>query len=287
MRPLVALALALLVAGCGSEAGGGSSLVDPDKSVLINSLQVDPGGDSALLTTNRGLYRIEDGSATQVDAEAKTPDGPTPVGRFLAVAASPEGDLVGSGHPDGKGKVAGFLGLLSSDDEGRTWEVVSRYSLADLHVIRFAHDLLYASDAVLGMFLISDDGGRNWEELGGPPGLVFDFVVDPENPDDLIASTKDQMYRSTDRAESWTAVAKADATRLAWPEAASLYRADADGLTYRSDNGGDSWDIVGKIDGEPWKLEAAGPEELYAALSDGAIVHSTDGGENWEEYFTP
>ena len=266
-----------------------SSIVGPTgkKTPPINSLEVDPGGDGLLLTTNLGLYRIADGEATKIEAEAKTPDGPTSVGTFLTVAADENGDLVGSGHPDDKGKVAGFLGMLRSEDGGERWESVSRYAIADMHSFHDLGGTLYAYDVVLPALLVSEDDGKTFEERGSPPGLAIDFVVDPDDPEQMLASTETQVFHSTDGGMRWTAATGATRARLAWPEAASLYRADSDGMVYVSDNGGDTWEVRGRVDGEPWKLVAAGPEELYAALGDGAVVHSTDGGESWDEEFTP
>jgi len=295
MRALAAvaaagLAAALAVAGCGDDsAGSTSSIVGPagKNSPPINSLELDPGGEGLLLTTNRGLYRVEDGEATPIESQARTPDGPTAVGTFLAVAAADDGGLIASGHPDDKGKVAGFLGMLRSDDGGRSWESVSRYGIADLHVFHELDGTLYAYDAVLPALLASTDGGKTFEERGSPQGLAIDFVVDPEDPEQMLASTENQVFHSTDGGNRWTAAVGATRARLAWPEAASLYRADSDGMVYVSDNGGDTWEVRGRVDGEPWKLVAAGPEELYAALGDGTIAHSTDGGESWDEVFSP
>lgn len=285
MRRVLAVCLALVVVGCGDDEGRtGSSLVDPAKKPLINSLSVAPGGAEFLITTNRGLFRINGGEASRIPARVRTPEGSSPVGKFLAIRALPGGRLIGSGHPDRKG-LAAFLGLLRSADGGRNWEVVSRYGLADLHVIRPHHDLLFAYDAFLGGLLISRNEGRSWSERGSPPGQVFDFVVDPGDPNHLVASTAEGIFSSTDQARSWQASAGGSSARLAWPDEGPIYRADEDGLVYESSGG--TWELIGRIEGEPWKLEAVGEEELYAALADATIVRSTDGGRNWEEVFVP
>jgi photosystem II stability/assembly factor-like uncharacterized protein len=295
MRALVlaSASLALLIAGCGG--GGGSdvavprsALVDPDRPPLINSLEQVPGSDDLLLTTNRGFYRIADGKATTLGSKVSTPDGTSPVGMFLEVAQGEGGALLGSGHPDEKKRVAGFLGLLRSETDGRTWTDVSRYGLADLHTIRTVDGSIYAYDVVLPAVIVSPDGGRTWEERSAPPGgRVIDFVVDPSEPDQMVASTKSVLFRSTDGGRSWTSAAKANAARLEWPEPGTVYRADEDGQVYESTNHAATWDLVGRIDGSPRALKAVGRDELYAALEDATIVHSTDGGRNWEEYFTP
>jgi photosystem II stability/assembly factor-like uncharacterized protein len=112
-------------------------------------------------------------------------------------------------------------------------------------------------------------------------------VVDPEDRDYVLASNEAEIFRSTDGGNSWRSITQASSGRLEWPKPGSLYRADKDGSVYRSEDRGESWDMVGRVDGEPWKLKAVGPDELYAALSDATIVHTSDGGRSWEERFSP
>jgi photosystem II stability/assembly factor-like uncharacterized protein len=283
---VIALASITLLGGCGGDGGNaGSSIVDPSVMPPINSLEVS-GADGLLLTTNRGFFRIEDGEATRIRSTVATPDGSTKVGTFLAVAADGE-ELIGSGHPDGKGRVADFLGLLRSADGGETWKVVSRYGIADLHVMHVLDGKLFAADAVLGGLLVSDDDGRSWIELKAPPEPVIDFVVDPADPDHLLASTEKEIFRSTDGGKTWSATVSAPSARLAWPSPEALRRADADGIVYASDDSGARWEAVEQVGGEPWKLDAVGSDQLYLALADGTILVSDDGGESWQEEFVP
>ena len=283
---VAAVALAALASGCGDDEGdAGSSLVDPAKRPPIHSLAANPPGDGLLLGTNRGLYRIDGDTATRIPSKAETPDGSTPVGTFLAFATDGNG-LLGSGHPDRRGAVAPFLGLIRSDDEGGTWRTVSRYEFSDLHVIQAIHDRIYAYDAVLPAFLISDDGGRTWEERLGVPEPFIDFVVDPDDPDRIVASSNQTIYDSGDQGRSWSALTGAEAARLSWEEPDSLFRVDADGLVYQGEAEGSAWNLAGRIDGEPWELDAA-DGVLYAALRDAAIVSSADRGETWSEVFSP
>ncbi len=294
-RPPVAASIAaalvatVLAAGCGDDAGQASSaLVDSElKAPPINTLEFGAGGDELLLTTNRGFYRIADGEATPQEAAVSTPDGRSPVGTFLVIETADGEVLLGSGHPDEKRKVAPFMGLIRSEDGGESWRSVSRYGIADLHVIRPAHGMLYAYDAVIPALLISSDDGRTWEEKTSPPGLAIDFVVDPDDPDQLLASTDKEIFHSTDRGETWSETTSASKARLDWPEPDALYRADDDGLVYLSSDAGGTWEPVGHIDGEPWKLVSGPDGALYAALADATIVRSSDEGSSWEEYFTP
>ena len=78
-----------------------------------------------------------------------------PVGGFLEVLPTGPQTLLGSGHPDRKGVLPEFLGVLRSEDGGRTWTVIARLGEADLHRMVLKQGKLYAFDAVLGAVLVS------------------------------------------------------------------------------------------------------------------------------------
>jgi photosystem II stability/assembly factor-like uncharacterized protein len=287
------LLTAAATSGCGSDEDSGAGLSDrlvdfSKKPPYINSLELDPSGNELLLTTNRGFFRIDpetdevERQRGTITAEGKT----STVGTFLAVKYAAPGELIGSGHPDER-TLPSYLGFIRSDDEGETWQVVSRLGIADLHKIVLKHDRMYAWDAVLSALVVSDDGGRTFAEHFTPRGLIIDFDVDPADPARVVAATDEQVFRSEDEGESWRPILAAQGVRLAWPEAATLYRADKDGSVYRSATGGDEWDLVGEVAGEPYKIVSVSAEELYMALSDGTIAHTTDGGAGWEYVFRP
>jgi photosystem II stability/assembly factor-like uncharacterized protein len=164
---------------------------------------------------------------------------------------------------------------------------VSRLGDADLHKIVLRHGRMYAFDAVLSALLISRDGGRTFTENFTPRGLIIDFEVDPADPQRVVASNDQELFRSTDQGKSWRPLDRAAGIRLAWPAPDALYRALKDGTVERSADGGDTWRAAGRVEGEPYKFKVVGRAELYLALSDGTIVHTTDAGENWKVVFAP
>jgi hypothetical protein len=290
------IALALLAAtaaGCGSDEESGEGLSDrfvdfSKRPPYINSLELDPGTGELLMTTNRGFFRIDpETDDVQRQEGTITAEGESStVGTFLEIKYESPGVLIGSGHPDQR-TLPQFLGFIRSDDDGRRWRVVSRLGSADLHKIVQKHDRIYAWDAVLSALVISDDGGRTFTEHFTPRGLIIDFEVDPADPAHVVAATEDQVFRSEDEGEGWRPLIAAEGVRLAWPEPDRLYRADKDGGVYRSDSGGDTWEQVQSLDGEPYKIEPVSADELYVALSDGTIAHTVDGGGSWEYVFRP
>ena len=293
------LAAALLGAGCGSSgsssAAGGDGklstrLVDVKaKPPLVNALDIDPADGRFLLTTNRGFYKIDPKTkkVEQVRGTVTAGAASSTVGTFLELVATGPKTLLGSGHPDQQGALPAYLGFIRSDDAGKTWQILSRLGEADLHKIVDLHGKLYAFDAVLGAMLISDDGGRTFEERFTPRGLVIDFVVDPEDPKYLLASTEDQLYRSEDEGERWRAIAPGKGIRMAWAEGDTVLRADKDGTVLRSNDRGQTFDRIGRVPGEPYKFKTLDAQRHFLALSDGTIVETKDGGENWAVVFKP
>jgi hypothetical protein len=292
-----ALLVALLaLAGCGESSSGstpaaGTSdrLVDLDaKPPLVNNLDLDPETGELLLTTNKGFFRIdpERDTVKQVTGTIQADNRSSKVGTFLYFYAGDPDRWIGSGHPD-EDTLPQFLGFIESRDQGKTWTVLSRLGEADLHKIQVVGDRLYAFDAVLGAMLMSDDGGRTFTEKFTPRGLIIDFVVDPEDPDHILAANEEQLFRTEDGGDSWRPVGLGEGIRLDWPAPDALYRAFKDGLIERSSDGGDTWERVSEVDGEPYKFRSTGPEELYLALSDGTILQTRDGARTWEPAFTP
>jgi photosystem II stability/assembly factor-like uncharacterized protein len=286
-RPPAAATAARRAAASGRTASSTSVSSRP----YVNAFDIDPADGSFLLTTNRGFYRVAEdgGKVEQIRGTVTGEPGSSPVGSFLELKVVGPGRYVGSGHPDDEGPLPQFLGFIRSDDAGRTWRVVSRLGDADLHQIRLVgpERELFAFDAVLGAILKSRDGGRTWSEHITPRELVLDFVVDPEDPRHLVASTERELYRSTDGGDTWRPDDTGTRTRLAWPAPDALMRADQDGTFMMSGDGGRTWERTGRIDGEPYKLHALDAEHAFIALSDGSIIETRDGGRTFADRFRP
>ncbi|WP_205695637.1 glycoside hydrolase [Conexibacter sp. SYSU D00693] len=291
-------ALSLAAAGCGDDAGGtgsagaarSSSLVDTRaERPWVNAFDVLPRSGDLLLATNRGLFRIaaNGSSVRRVRGRVRDAAGTSPVGTFLFLRAIGGRTLLGSGHPDDERALPPYLGLIRSEDEGRSWTVVSRLAEADLHQVRLAGRELYAFDAATSSMLRSQDGGRTFQDSAPPEPLLVDFVVDPADRDVLVASGENGLYRSQDGGRRWRRLERDVSPRLAWPSADRLLRADRDGRVRRSGDGGRTWHDLGRVDGEPVALAVGRGGELLLALTDGTVLASSDGGATFETRFTP
>lgn len=295
LGPLVALALG--AAGCGGggnadagsrDAGGGASrLVDPRTTPFVNAL-VRTGDGTFLLTTNKGFWRVApDGSRVEQvrDAVAVAKGGTSPVGTFLEIADVGTGDLLGSGHPDDPEALPEYLGIMRSIDGGRRWNVVSRLGTADIHVIRRNGSTMYLWDAVLGAVLVSEDGLRSFKEHFTPRQLVLDMVVDPQDPDYLLISTEEELFRSTDQGETWRPSGQVRSARMAWAPSGELFRALEDGTFEQSADRGQTWRRVGELPAAPQRIELQDARTMWVALADGSIAETHDGGRTWRLLF--
>lgn len=292
---LAPLALALAAAGCGGDSSQAtkptlktsSKLVDKTKTPYVNALELAPDGDF-LMTTNTGFYKIaKDGSEVEPvrGATVRASEGTSPVGKFLEIFDAGNGELLGSGHPDDEDALPPFLGFMRSNDGGKTWNVVSRLGQADLHVIRRVGSRLYAFDAVLGAVLISEDGGRTFAERFTPKELVLDIAVDPKDPEYILASTERVIYRSDNDGRSWRAMGDAPAARMAWLDSGELYRGTQDGKWSVSKDRGETWEELGELPGEPYKVRAVDAKVIHVALADASIASTDDGGATWRVTF--
>jgi photosystem II stability/assembly factor-like uncharacterized protein len=293
-RPWLCLAAvaAALVAGCGGgdepRSGGGSSdrvaawvdAAGPDPR--IGSLAVDPGDESLWLSTNRGLYRLRDGAEPQrVVGQLTTPQGSGRISGELVVGFTRQGDLIASGHPSSDSALPPALGLIASDDEGRTWRSVSELGSSDFHVIETSGPRVAAAQYGEAAILVSDDGGRTWQGRSAPETVV-DLAVDPRDGERWIVTTASGVAASTDAGKTWRPVDVVPNGRLAWSRDGTAWRIDPGSEVLRSSDAGKTWQKAGKAgSGEPQALTVTAQGELVAAMADGTVRRSRDEGRSW------
>ena len=243
--------------------------------VHVHGLGVNPADGLVYAATHFGLWQLpEDGQAERVGDFGYDFMGFTVVGpdHFQA-----------SGHPTLNDDVPPLLGLIESTDGGQTWDSVSLLGEVDFHALRVAHDRVYGWSSSDGTFMVSEDG-EEWDRRSTAP--IFDFVVDPDDPDAILATVSEsfdeiRLVRSSDGGRSWEDVVGPPVAQLAWETADRLWGVGIEGSVWRSSDGGGQWEEVGgRVSGRPEALLDAG-ESLYVAAG-GAILESTDGAATWE-----
>ncbi len=285
LRPTVAvLTLVVLAGACGGasqEAAEGALPVTPIPAaedpglVHVHGLGVNSADGLVYAATHFGLWQLpEEGQAERVGDVAYDLMGFTVVG---------EDHFRASGHPGVLGDLPPLLGLIETTDGGQSWRSRSLLGDVDFHALRVAHEQVYGWDSTSGAFMVSDDG-EVWDRRSAAP--IFDFVVDPDDPDGVLASVSEslddvRLVRSVDGGRSWEDLDTPPIARLAWETPERLFGVGIDGSVWRSSDGGEQWEQAGgRVGGRPEAFLDAG-DSLFVAAG-GAILASADGGETWE-----
>lgn len=184
---LVAFALGIL--GCGEDsapegdglgASGGNALA----ATHVHSLSVNPDTEALLIATHDGLFALEGGQLEQVGDLRDD---------LMGFDVADPSSYVASGHPGvpEAGRPPN-LGLIASADGGRSWKTVALEGQADFHGLAAQGPRIYGYNGLRGELLRSDDAGRSWEPTE-QVGAVVDLVIDPADPDRVLASTEEGL----------------------------------------------------------------------------------------------
>lgn len=247
----------------------------PEPGVIhVHGLGVDPGDGALYAATHSGLFRIQaQGRAERVANRYQDTMGFTVTGPRT---------FLGSGHPDLRENIPVRLGLIESTDAGQSWTALSLQGRADFHALQAVHGRVYGYDSTSETFMVSPDR-RRWDARSKL--VMRGFVVSPTEPDTILASTPRGVLRSTDGGRRWQPISGAPAlAALAWPQTQSLYGVSADGTVQHSSDGGASWTVRGRVNGEPEALTVDvrdGAQTLYVAVAGRGILASTDGGRSF------
>ncbi len=245
----------------------------------VHGLGINPADDSLIVATHNGSFRIpaEGDNAVRIGDSLQDTMGFTVVG--------PD-HFLGSGHPDLAGRRAGQppqLGLIESTDGGATWTAISLSGEVDFHGLVDSHHQIYGWDAGTGRLMASTNR-TDWETRSTL--ALFGFVVDPDNPDYLLAAGPEGLLVSIDGGRTWNPFAGPPLVVLSWGQTVGLWGVDPAGAVYRHSALG--WTRTGEIPGEPQALLAT-PGALYAAAHDTdgrtGIYLSTDDGTTWKLHY--
>ena len=294
MRLWVLLALlGALIAGCGEDETSGSTpaadlavpWIDPDGDPpIVGSLSVNPADSTLFMATNTGLFQIPEGGSEpeRITGRLETPDGSGKVSEALVVRFIEPDTLLGSGHPAAGEALPPALGLIRSEDAGKTWSSVSELGKADFHAIEPAGDDIVAALFQQAQVLVSSDEGKTWETRAAPLPLVG-LEVNPADPKQWIGSTERGIFITQDSGETWRQTDPTPNVRFAWADDGTLYRVDPGGPVKVSTDSGEQWEDRGSTGGEPQAMTIDESGKLYVALIDGTVKVSEDGGETFSD----
>jgi len=256
-------------------------LADLLRATHVHGLAIDRGDPMQLLiATHHGLYEaaLGSGKARRISETADDLMGFTPHPRDAAV-------LYASGHPAGGGN----LGLIASDDGGKSWTSLSPgvggpVDFHQMDVSKADPDVIYGVHAGLQ---VSRDGGRSWDRVGPASDGLIDLAASARLAERLYAATKQGLLVSEDGGASWKA-------GHAIGQPVSLVEVTADGTVLafvvgrgllRAEEGSTGWETVGRGFADRYLLHLAidpeKPDRLFALTQNGELLASRDGGRSW------
>jgi photosystem II stability/assembly factor-like uncharacterized protein len=291
----------LLLAACGSGGNSGSAASATPTEVPVNgfgtsanhvhSLIALPGG-VLVLATHYGIFRSPDNGATWT----KVSSGPNQPMQGLmedSLVSSPLNPQrlyvltqLAVAHPKGT------LGLYTSTDQGRTWQLtVTTASMGTMFFIAAGNetpDQAFIYLPALGPqgLKMSLDAGAHFSPAGPLPfGNIWGMLAIPGSPGDLLIYGSDGIARSTDAGKHWqvlTGITGGVFDMVMSRAHAPIYAAGDAGMYVSTDNGKSFQLVYTKSSFGSLTASPVQPELLYGETGT-AIYRSADGGHTWSQ----
>lgn len=249
-------------------------------STHVHGLAVD-GDDSRrlLIATHHGLFALDTANGTVGPISEARDD-------FMGFTPHPDDSdiLYASGHP----AAGGNLGIIVSEDRGRTWENLSPglNGPVDFHQM----DVSKADPTVIygvhGGLQVSLDGGTTWERAGPVPGGLIDLAASAASADTLYAATETGLLVSRDGGLSWQPSYQTGqpVTMVQTGKSGLIYAVALEGGLLSAREETLQWrNVAAPADAIILHLAVSptDPLRLYAATYQGDLLASEDGGETW------
>jgi photosystem II stability/assembly factor-like uncharacterized protein len=233
---------------------------------------------------------------------------------------------VATGEANPRNDVIAGNGVYKTTDGGKTWTnmgLAATKSIASIVIDPRDSDVItvgafgdiFSDSKDRGVYR-STDGGKTWTNTLylGPDSGVSELVVDPKNPDVMLAGMwqfrrrpwtftsggpNDGLYKSTDGGKTWTKLTghglpEGQTGRIGLAIAASdpkrIYALieSKDGILWRSDDGGANWTMISKdtlVDQRFFyfshvRVDPNNPDHLWGISNE--LAESTDGGHKFK-----
>ncbi len=292
--------------------------------IPIFSLTIDPSNPNIVWagTQNaKGIYKSTDGGETWVKKDNGVTEGNEISFRNFGIHPH-NSNIVFAGAEISTGILGIEFGrttgkIYKSEDGGENWRCVWEGD----NLVRFVlfdpnnPDVMYASTGIfdreayneLGVGILkSTDGGEHWFTINsGLENLYIGFLeMHPTNPQVLFAAAGNNAYRAgsgvyqtVDGGAHWARVLASDHSITAVtvsPSNPDVIYAGGEIAFYRSDDGGNTWQMFQKPEGGNYGppgvragipisavVDPNDPMTVFANNYNGGNFKSTDGGQTW------
>lgn len=273
-RMFVAVAVALAATACSANDGAARPPAAPADAMPaghVHGLAIDPDDGALLIATHDGLYEVTG------NAHAR------PIGQsvdLMGFAVAGAGHYLASGHPGPGVDLPQPLGLVSSTDGGKSWQVVSRDGESDFHTLTVTRDgVVVGFDGMLRRYA---DG--SWQDLAIPAAPAA--LASSPDGSQLLATTVDGLLRSTDLGTSWSPVAQAPLLQVVdWADDTTVVGLEPSGAVWQSADAGGTWARQGQVTAAPDALETVRTDDgglRIVVATPGQLQESRDGGRTFQ-----
>ena len=292
--------LALLLAACSS-TGGNTQSPTPTQAPVngfgvasnhVHSLLALPN-HVLLLATHYGTFRSADSGKTWTQVSGGANELMQGVMNIsLVVSPFNQQRLYLVTQPSVTGHISGVLGLYTSADQGRTWQLVSKTAnfTAALDGIPFTvagnddpnEVYIYVRTLSTNGLKVSHDNGQHFVATGTLPfGNITNMIAVPGEPGQLLIYGSDGLARSTDSGKHWQiiqAITSSIFTMATSGPHDPIYASGDEG-TYVSKDEGKTFTQLNQ-DYHPQLVASLSPLVIYSH-SYLHITRSSDGGKTW------
>ncbi|GAA1464606.1 F510_1955 family glycosylhydrolase [Microbacterium thalassium] len=269
---VAAAAAAAILTACTAQTAATDDDHASASSTHVHAIITDPATGGTILGTHEGLLPVgSDGAIGE------------PIGgyEFDAMGLAVVGDaFVASGHPGANTPSewgSPHLGIIRSDDAGRSWEPMAYSGTKDFHALAAGPDgILYGLATDDPALLTSADGGATW----GPAGADLSaYALAVDSTRTVYATTPDGVMFSVNEGTTFAPVPDSPALYLlsASPDRATLVGADTSGTIWVSADAAASWTEAGVAEGQAQAVALTSTGEI--AVVDEAGLRFLPGGE--------
>jgi len=274
----------------GAPSDGGWTLVSNGLyGGSVSALAVDPQNPAVIFAAaSSGLFKSIDSGASWAALNANgLPSGLAPTAIAMdPVAAGTAYVLVGNT-------------VYKSTDGGASWSPLTIGLPANVWLSALVVDpssIVYASgtDSFTQSYVFkSANGGATWATTSAGLGTadITALAIDRASPSTLYGVGLGGLYRSTDGAATWSAIAitglplgdSTSALAIDPTSSSNLYLGVPSVGLYRSTNGGATWTAAGLAGMTLTAIvvDPSAPSTLYATASAQGVFKSTDQGATW------
>jgi photosystem II stability/assembly factor-like uncharacterized protein len=231
--------------GLYQSSNGGQSWQKIEISALedgrIASVAVSPTTKGVMYIAGPGtdVLRTEDGGHSWIERNEGLPSRDV-----IAVAAH-------ATQPDTVYVVVHDQGVYRSQDAGRSWRLMERGSQGGIR--QLIHSDMPGSMQTGWLFAATPKGIRRnmdcfclWQDAGKLESEAYSVTYDPGRPEHIYAATERGLFRSTDGGENWvqTTYPGSKVVALAFARTGTLYAVNDEGILFRSEDNGGTWNQV-------------------------------------------